>query len=261
MTITGCTRCGRMDEGMNIIMFKGNPLCDDCFAIECPPITVTCSSCKTNPVTDFSGLNKTLKFCSACIEKEKQLQAANNTPEKIQERLDTLARSTQVDASIQVRTDIFNAQTVAIVELQKAIAADDTITNKPYALAETLVNRFEHLRNVVFELNKQIADAGSEQRAIHTYLNTLANSLRVEEREKLRIADINYKPQPVKQHTVKQVRTTGTSAKKASKKEIAEAAKQLGIAEFTLSAFVIQSGGNLETAVNKIKASIAAAKQ
>jgi hypothetical protein len=249
--ILGCTKCGKSDEGMNIIMFKGNPLCDDCFTIECPPVIITCAFCKAT-VTNPIQLAKSQPLCDSC---------SNTQRETVEELKSHMDRAKAIDDSIQVRSDVFNAKTVAIVELKKAIDANPEITNKPYALAETLRTRFDHLKTVVFEMNEKLVEAGNEQKAIQVYLNNLANTLRSEEREKLRIADINYKPNPVKQATVKSVKTSGTSRQKATKKEIALAAKELGIAEFTLSAFVLQSGGNLEVAVNKIKASLEAAKR
>jgi hypothetical protein len=201
--------------------------------------------------------------CNECHEKD----MAHNSPEAQEARgvaykqeQSVLAEAKAIDDSIQVRSDLFNAATVAILDIKKTIDEDANITNKPYILAETLKSRFEHFKNIVFDLNQQLVEAGNQQKAIQVYLNNLANSLRAEEREKLKIADINYKPNQVKTPTVRTIKTTGTSVKKATKADIKKAANELGIPEFTLASFVLMHGGNLEAAVTKLKASIAAAK-
>src|SRR3982751_3482361 len=217
--------------------------------------------CESCPATDIEvkAWFGNMFQCNECHAKD----VAHNTPEAQAARGEVykqeqavLAQSKSIDDGIQVRTDLFNAATVAIVEIKNAIDADESITNKPYALAETLKVRFEHFKNVVFELNQQLAEAGNQQKAIQVYLNNLANTLRAEEREKLKIADINYKPNQIKLHTVKTIKTTGTTVKKATKADIKKAATELGIPEFTLASFVIMNGGNLEVAVNRLKASI-----
>ena len=160
------------------------------------------------------------------------------------------------DTTIQVRADMFKAATDSIVDIKKALDADDTVTNKPYALAEILKNRFEHFRNVVFELNEKLVEAGNEQRAIQVYLNQLANQLKVEEREKLKIADINYKPtppKPVKVKTDKPIKTTGTKKVKFDKVLLKKTAIELGVSEFTLQMLATAKNG-IEAAAEYLKA-------
>jgi hypothetical protein len=253
-TIQGCTKCGKSDDGMPIIMHRGNPLCEDCYTVENPPPAILCFLCKS-PVESPVELAKKQPRCEQCAAK------AAKTVEELKAHMDSY-KANRISNLIEVRTDIFNADTLAIVDLKAKIDNDPNIANKAYELARILKEDYEHTVARVFELNEQLQVAGNKQKAIQTYLNNLANQLRAEEREKLRIADINYKPNPITPK-VSKISTTGTksaSKKKASKKEISEAAKTLGIAEFTLHAFVLQSGGDLEVAVNKIKASIEAAK-
>lgn len=222
--------------------------------------------CESCPAIDVEIKNyfSNMYQCEECHAKD----VAHNTPEaqaargevyKAEQRV--LAEVKAMDASVVVRTDLFNAATVAIMDIKKAIDADDTITNKPYALAETLKTRFNHFKSVVFDLNEKLVEAGNQQKAIQVYLNNLANQLRAEERAKLQIEDINYKPNAVKTPTVRSIKTVGSSPKKATKADIKKAAAELGIAEFTLASFVLMSGGDLTAAVNKLKASIAAATQ
>ena len=170
-----------------------------------------------------------------------------------------LKESADIDSKVEVRADLFNAETKSIIELKAAIDADATITNKAYALAETLVNRFTHHKTVVFELNQKLIEEGNKQKAIQIYLNTMANQLRAEEREKLKINDLNYKPAPPKAVKVKPVATT-TTKKKIDKKELREAAGRLGVSEFTLQMIVVQKGITVADAEKMLAASINAAK-
>ena len=97
----------------------------------------------------------TMIMCMDCYNKEKALQAANNHPVTQQNRVNeyrelsniTVAISRETDAALQVRTDLFNASTTSILELKKLIDEDETITNKPYALASELKNRFNHFKD------------------------------------------------------------------------------------------------------------------
>lgn len=204
-------------------------------------------------------------FCEGCWEKEQAATKENERPEAIQARIDAVndavKESQKIDSTIQVRTDLFNAGTVAILELKKEIDADDSVTNKPYQLASILKERFDHYKQVMFELNEQIIEAGNNQKAIQIYLNTLANQLRAEEREKLRISDISYSPTPVKKPTVKKIGTSQTSKKtKLDVVELRKYAAELQISEFTLRMVAVQKGLTVEQAANVLRRSIAESK-
>jgi DNA integrity scanning protein DisA with diadenylate cyclase activity len=119
------------------------------------------------------------------------------------------------------------------------------------------MQRFSHFKQVVFELNQQIVEAGNQQKAIQIYLNQLANTLRQEEREKLRISDINYKPQPVKIEKPKPVKVT---AKKLDKAELRKYAAELQVSEFMLQQIVIAKGVTVADAAKLLRQSINRAK-
>lgn len=201
-------------------------------------------------------------FCDDCWKKEEQYTKENQSPENQQARVlsvthpikNAVETAEKIDSSIEIRTDLFNAATVAIVDLKKSIDENPEITNKPYALAEILKKRFEHFQEVVFDLRKQEIEATNNQRAIQVYLNNLANQLRAEEREKLRIADINYKPAAIKEPKVKSVTTRQTSKKtKIDKVSLRKAASELGISEFTLQMLCVSQGLSVEDAVKKLR--------
>jgi len=212
-------------------------------------------------------------MCPDCYNKEKSLTqlseaTANDRLEAEKARgleviaINSILREARaVDDSIQVSTDIFNAQMVAINDIKAAIEADASITNKPYALAEELKRHFEHLKAVVFEANKTVMEAGTKQKAIQVYLNTRVNTLKAEERERLKIADINYTPKPVKLITDKPKSIRTKSAKVLDKDALKAAAKQLGVSEFMIQMLVVSKGITIDVAVKQIQASLDAAKQ
>lgn len=209
-------------------------------------------------------------FCEECWTLEQKVSAEHMSPENQQKRVDAYKTSVesrvvetakQIDASIVVRTDLFNAATTAIMDIKKSIDDNPEITNKPFALAEILTERFNHYKDVVQEAQATIMDAGNNQKAIQSYLNTLANQLRQEEREKLKIQDLNYKPNPVKTPTVKKVSTSQTKkSTKIDKAELKKYAAELQVSEFTLQMVCVSQGITPEAAANKLRKSINEAK-
>jgi uncharacterized coiled-coil protein SlyX len=218
----------------------------------------TCEVCDAEGVVVTRHYND-MWFCYGCWGKEELSQQDNKIPVEIkqEETIDPLnnaiQQSRQIDGNITVRTDLFNAATTSILELKATIDDDASITNKPFALAEELMRRFTHHREVIFELNQKVVEAGNAQKAIQVYLNQLANSLRSEEREKLRLADITYKPASPKVDKVKPIKTR---AAKLDKVELRKYAAELGVSEFTLQMVVVQKGITVEAAANMLRRSI-----
>lgn len=242
----------------------------------------TCDVCEKNGIKVMAKYGNML-FCDECWSKEQKSVETINDPIEQARRIseanarveaqraqhpiasiginEVLRQSREIDNSVTIRTDLFNAATVSIIELKKAIDSDASIDNKPYALAEELKRRFEHHKNLVFELNQQLAEHGNQQRAIQVYLNQLANNLRAEEREKLRIADINYKPAPPKTVSTKSITTKQTSKKtKIDKVELRKYAGEIGVSEFMLQMIVVQKGISVSEAAGLLKKSIEDAK-
>jgi hypothetical protein len=239
--------------------------------------TMLCGICRERNALSIRFGNT--PYCEDCWNKESALQAANNTPEKVAERLafakanreptpienSAIKMAAAIDASVTISSDIFNLKTQDILTLKAEIDADESISNKPYYLAETLKNRFDHFTAVIFELDEKKMDAVNTQRAIQVYLNEMANTLRAEERETLKINDINYKPQPVKQIKIKAVKTEKTKKipahrQKIDKEALRKYAAELGISDFIIQSIVLQKGVTVEKAADLIRESIAAAK-
>ena len=105
-------------------------------------------------------------------------------------------RFDEIDTSIKISTDIFNAKMLGIHELKNAIDQDTTIPadQKYFILAQTIDKRFTKLTEVIFGANETKLHAENEQRAIQTYYNELGKRLRGEEKEKIRLKDATYQP-------------------------------------------------------------------
>jgi hypothetical protein len=201
-------------------------------------------------------------MCIPCQAREKEAHKNAMLPENQQKRVEQmnhnieLEKAKQIDDRIQIRSDIFNAETTAIVDIAKAVEDDASITNKPYTIASVVKERFDKFQSAVFELNQQIADLNIKQKAIQVYLNNLSNKLRAEEREKLKISDINYKP--------KEVKLTGgpkkikTAKNKIDKAEVKRFALQLGIGESTLQMMCVAKNISPEAAFNMLKTALTA---
>lgn len=201
-------------------------------------------------------------MCHDCYNHENELQIENQSEVKVTERKEftsdvhsiALNASRIMDAAIQVRTDLFNAEVTAIVDLKNIIDNDESITNKHYELASQLKDRFEHFQSVIFDKQKEIIESSNSQRAIQVYLNELANKLRSEEREKLKISDINYKPNDITK--VLKVPKIKVNKPRLDKDELNKAAKELGIPVFTLQSFIVAKNISIEVAANMIRASL-----
>lgn len=262
-TIMKCADCEVQDTVIPFGSDTGTKLlCMLCYTQSLKGKIVECECCP-NKVAEraikiFGG---NMKMCVTCHAKELVAQADLQDPIKQEERLQNsndranaiktaLEKSKEIDNSIEVRTDLFNADTVAIVDLKKLIDEDVTIQNKDFALAQTLMERFEHFKSVVFEASETIVQATNNQKAIQVYLNQLANSLRAEERAKLKIQDINYKPKEVKPVKPRAVRTAKA---KLDKVELRKYAAELGVSEFTLQILVVSKGLTVEQAANMLR--------
>lgn len=207
----------------------------------------TCEACdyvgKCELCPTAANSNVIMLLCPSCIRKEVQTRTSPNEVNKV------IEDSKRQDTSIQLRSDIFNAQTTSIIELKQAIDSDSTIENKHFTLASVLTDRLNHFKKVIFELNQEMVDRSNEQRAIQVYLNDLSNKLRVEEREKIKLADISYQPNPIK---ISKPRASGPS-KKFDKTEIRKYALEVGVPESVLQMVCVAKNLTPEQAKDSLK--------
>ena len=253
-----CADCNSQQDTLIPFITPDNAtklLCMLCYGQSLKGRIVECECCPSivaeRSIKIYGG---NMKMCISCFNKEIQAQIELVKTENQQARIttmhDALERAKAIDSAVSVRTDLFNAATVSIVDLKAIIDNDETVNNKNFKLAETLMERFEHFRSVVFEANATIVNATNNQKAIQVYLNQLSNQLRAEERAKLKIQDINYKPKEVK--PVKP-RAITTARKKLDKVALRQYASELGVSEFTLQMIVVSKGITVEKAADILR--------
>lgn len=166
----------------------------------------TCESCGNTGTCEISGpFNhpQSMLLCMDCLDKEKQAVLEHQSPEKQEERVrnhnqEIINHARSIDTSIRVRTDIFNAKTVATIEVFQAIDDSPEISNKLAVKHEFVKERIAHLKQVIFGARETLEQANSEVYALQTQWNDQLNKLRAEVREQYKISDINYQPIPPK---------------------------------------------------------------
>lgn len=152
------------------------------------------------------------------------LNMINGTQPVNPEVLSVLEKARKIDHALTTRADLYNAETIAIKDVELNLPPDTP--NKNFVLAKLINERIEKYQGLIFGKNEELIALHNQQRAAQTFLNTLANTLRLEEREQLKLRDLNYKPKEVK--PVKDVKLPkGTN--KPDKEQIRIAATNLSI--------------------------------
>lgn len=178
-------------------------------------------------------------MCAECLKGQTEYEkTVLNDPIKQEERISALEEQREVDNSVEILTDVFNANTMSIVDIKKAIDVDNSITeNKNDILAERLMVRFHHLQDVIFpQLKEALSVNISEQKSIQIYLNDLVNHITVEARKKLQLENISYQPKAPK----KESKARAPKVKKFDKVELRRVAAELGIGEFMVQQVCVQ---------------------
>lgn len=214
------------------------------------------AECEVCPNKGKMNVYAGMLMCEDCIQKEKDHQS----PEKQAERLadyhasipqrepsgvlninNLLDKARTVDYGIKVVTDIFNAETVSTMEVFASIDADSTIPSdqKQFERAKFLTERQAHFQKVIFEHQSAVIDAQNRLRVSQQELNKIVNTLRAEEREKLKIISPEYKPGAVKapKDTVSKPRTKKV---KFDKKELMDVAAKLQAEGFACDWSILQ---------------------
>lgn len=187
----------------------------------------TCFSCRKETFCELINPQSTIYRCLECKSKQenaedKILTAAEDERKAVLARLQK--NGNQFETRLEVQTDIFNAQVISIHDLKLAIDADESVTDKHFTLAKALSDRFVLLQDLIVGARADILAAETKQRAIQTYYIELSKKLRQEERDKLKLRDLQYKPAEVKTVTPKKV-----STKKADKEEAIKVANESGV--------------------------------
>lgn len=190
-------------------------------------------------------------MCDECIEKERKLTEENMKPENVQARVNaTLHAAAKIDESIVVKTDLFNAATVASVELKAAIDNDENIPadQKQYVYANACLERFQKFQKVVFDQRQELLENENKMRMWQTQVQQAASTLRGELREKFKQFDVNYQPIPPK--TVKPA--APKTGKKFQKEEVRKHAAQYKVPEAAVQMLVVAKNMTPEAAAKHL---------
>lgn len=166
------------------------------------------ASCEACPNIGPCDIWADMLLCVSCHAKEVAITNEYQSVEKQAERLEvyqngveikrneTIINSRIVLDNIHTPGDLMVADTVSIKEIKESIASDDSIPTdqKLFVECSTLDYHIKRLKQVIFEKNKETMTLHMNQRDIQTYLNTQTNKLREEEREKLKLVNIEYNP-------------------------------------------------------------------
>lgn len=193
-------------------------------------------------------------MCPSCLERELVSDPNPKPPEQarsleytdnrnaIQILADEIKAS---DAKISNRPEFFNAETISIEEIKTRIIADNSIENKRFELAKIVQQRVIDLEKAIFDADQRRFELGDRQQANRIYLQNLATQLTAEERDKVRIKDINYPIQQPKLHTPRAPSTKS----KSNKEELREAAAKYGIAAAVIQTVCIARNMTVEQAI------------
>lgn len=141
-------------------------------------------------------IQDTILMCASCQELNKNHMSEENQEKRVKEFREKIAASQQLDQSIRYDGDLYNAATVAIVELKKLAYSDDSLTDeeKHYKWVSLISERRAHLQSVLIEHYKETRQIESEVAALQRTLNENVPTLRQEWRAKFAQNDVHYKP-------------------------------------------------------------------
>ena len=178
-----------------------------------PPKPEECDSCEKEAKDFFQGN----WLCRDCYSREKT--EYNKTKEKIR-AVEVLEKNEKVNTSLKIKEDIFNAETVSLVELEKAVRINNSElpeSEQYYAFANKVKEQILNYKKLISQKHEEILETTSRIRAGQQHLNSIANKLRAEVREEFKIKDTAYKPEVVK---VKPVKTAAPPKNKVNKQEM-----------------------------------------
>lgn len=200
-----------------------------------------CDCCTTTDVMlTQSKFDAGMMQCAECAAKEARTITAQQT-------IDTARK---IDASIELKADIFNAATVSFVELEAAVMNDDSIPadQKNYKVAELAAERIEKLNPVIFEAEQAVIKLKNERYMWLENTQKTVAKLRVDQQAKFKLHNINYKPEaPSKK--VKTVTPAGPSRKVTfDKAAVYAAAKKYGVPAAQVQSIIVSKGLSAEGA-------------
>jgi uncharacterized protein (UPF0305 family) len=153
-----------------------------------PHILPICEACSSKDDVDVYGK---MLLCKDCRDKETAIVRSNDiiiADVQVKKQAEVL----KPDYSIPVNGDIWNAETVSIVDLKKQIDENVAIENKVEALHQQVMKRIETYKTEVLELDAKKFELVNKQQALIRYLRDEGNKIKNDIRERLKQADINH---------------------------------------------------------------------
>lgn len=163
-------------------------------------------------------------MCAACMAEQQVLTQRNEAAQNL------INSFKSHDSVMEVKTEIWNAQQIPLMELKAAIQQNDEIpeSEKSHAFIKECKSHVEKLDSLIFQMRKQLNDMDNERAAWQTNGQEAYGKLRSELRDGFRQFDLNYKPATVKEIKPKAVKTPAMSAKQKAQLAI-EAGKKYGV--------------------------------
>jgi hypothetical protein len=146
----------------------------------------------------------------------------------------TIEESRKIDSAIILQSDIYNAKTVAAIELRAAIFADTSIpdSEKEHAFTKECERRVIHLQSVIFNKRKELNSDENELRMWQSEGQTSAGKLKEEIRAGFTKFDQNYNPKSPK--TIKPAAPAKKRKYVVSMDEVKTVAAQYGLDAFAI---------------------------
>ena len=185
----------------------------------------TCDICKRFPViVDIYKGYEEYVMCAGCyaseneaalVNKAKLNEASKVIPETIQRIETEFASRNGNDIKDSAIVDLpmngdeyFNAETIATVELEKRVLSNSDVPEdkKNFDFHQQMQMRQAHLQVALKKGIELLVETRSRLSSIQRSMNVNAAKLRKDERDKLKIADINYVPKEIPKKV--QARTT-----------------------------------------------------
>ena len=168
----------------------------------------------------------------------------------------------QVDEKIETKADLFNASTVAIVQIKGAIWADSSIPDnkKQYAYTKVCADHFEKTQKAVFEMRQELLKTENEMRAWQVAAQTAAGQLTIAERENFKKLNVSYSPTPVKNIKPSNKGSKPTRSYAGQKGELNEAAAKYNVAAALIRMTVLQRNVSADEAGRIVAEQLSKAK-
>ena len=182
-------------------------------------------------------VNSGIGMCEECAHAEESLTAKNRELSQI------LKDSEKQDASLEIVQDVYNAKTVAAIELYAAIQQNTDIPadQKDYAFNKVMVVRYEALRAVILADEVALQAKKNEAAMWRTQIQQTTPKLRTELQEEFAKFHSNYKPEVKK---VKPAAVPSTKGKNrvssAQLEEVGKYARQYGVDASTVQMMLVQ---------------------